>query len=42
MPNKPLEYLDELIFDDWYKFNKKKFFEEDFNKYGILSPKQFS
>ena len=42
MPNKPLEYLDEWIFDDWYKFNKKKFFEEDFNKNGILSPKQFS
>ena len=39
MPNKSLEYLDEWIFDDWYKFNKKKFFEDDFNKNGILSPK---
>ena len=42
MPNKPLEYLDEWIFEDWYKFNKKKFFEDDFNKNGILSPKQCS
>ena len=39
MPNKSLEYLDEWTFDDWYKFNKKKFFEDDFNKNGILSPK---
>jgi hypothetical protein len=39
MPNKSLEYLDEWIFEDWYKFNQKKFFEDDFNKNGILSPK---
>ncbi len=38
MPKKCLQFTEEWIFEDWCKFQKKFFFEKDFDANGVRSP----
>ena len=38
MPKKTLQYSEEWTYENWYKYQRKFFFHDDFRKRGVRSP----